>query len=54
MYTVTPAIADRWRELFAWVGREAGIALDYVDHAAPLPLDALWRRPDLGCAFMCG
>ena len=54
MYAVTPAVADAWRALFAWVAARARVELDYVDHAAPLPLDALWRRADLGCAFMCG
>jgi len=54
MYAVTPAVADAWRALLAWVAAHAHAELDYVDHAAPLPLDALWRRADLGCTFMCG
>jgi ABC-type phosphate/phosphonate transport system substrate-binding protein len=30
------------------------MVLDVIDHAAPRPLPALWRRDDLGCAFICG
>ena len=40
--------------LFAWVAERSGVPLVYVDHAAPAPLEALWSRPDLGLAFMCG
>jgi ABC-type phosphate/phosphonate transport system substrate-binding protein len=54
MYAVTPAVAAYWRTLLAWVEAHADVALDYVDHRPPRPLDALWRRADLGCAFMCG
>jgi len=54
MYGVTDAVAAYWRTLFAWVERHADVALEYVDHPPPRPLDALWRRADLGCAFMCG
>ena len=28
--------------------------MNWVEHAYPAPLEALWSRPDLGCAFMCG
>ena len=27
---------------------------EVIDYPAPQPLSALWARPDLGCAFMCG
>jgi ABC-type phosphate/phosphonate transport system substrate-binding protein len=54
MYAVTPAARDLWAELFAWVGREADVRLVYVDHPAPMPLEELWRRDDLGLGFMCG
>jgi ABC-type phosphate/phosphonate transport system substrate-binding protein len=54
MYAVTPKVRDAWRALFDWVGRHAGVALDYIDHAAPAPLEALWARDDLAAAFMCG
>ena len=54
MYAVTAEVADHWRALFAWVADAAGVPLDVVPHAPPAPLGALWRRPDLGSAFMCG
>jgi ABC-type phosphate/phosphonate transport system substrate-binding protein len=53
MYAVTPAVRDAWRALFDWVGRHAGVRLNYIDHAAPAPLEQLWSRGDLGAAFMC-
>jgi ABC-type phosphate/phosphonate transport system substrate-binding protein len=54
MYTVTPEVGELWRSLFAWVGGRAGERLRYLPHAAPAPLEALWRRHDLGVAFVCG
>lgn len=54
MYAVTPEVEDAWKGLLAHVTAEAGIALDYVAYPAPQPLEDLWRRPDLGCVFMCG
>jgi ABC-type phosphate/phosphonate transport system substrate-binding protein len=54
MYAVTPKVHDAWRALFDRVGRHAGVTLDYVDHAAPAPLEALWARDDLAATFMCG
>jgi ABC-type phosphate/phosphonate transport system substrate-binding protein len=54
MYAVTPAVKAAWQELFAWVARTSGVPLEYIDHAAPAPLEALWARDDLGAAFMCG
>ena len=32
----------------------AGVSFDVIDYPAPQPLPALWKRSDLGCAFMCG
>lgn len=54
MYNATAGVKAAWNRLFAFVSERSGIALDIVDHEAPAPLEALWRRPDLGCAFMCG
>jgi ABC-type phosphate/phosphonate transport system substrate-binding protein len=54
MYAVTPAVKAAWQDLFAWVSRTAGVPLNYIDHAAPAPLEALWARDDLGATFMCG
>jgi ABC-type phosphate/phosphonate transport system substrate-binding protein len=54
MYSVTPAVRDQWRGLFDWIGRDCGLELSYVEHAAPAPLEELWSRGDLAAAFMCG
>lgn len=54
MYAVTPQVAASWRMLFARIAQASGVALTYLDHAAPAPLDDLWSRDDLGCVFMCG
>jgi len=54
MYAVTPAVREAWRALFGWVGRHAGVALTYIDHPAPAPLEELWSRGDLAATFMCG
>jgi len=54
MYAVTPAVKAAWQDLFAWAARASGVPLEYVDHAAPAPLEDLWTRRDLGAAFMCG
>lgn len=54
MYSPVPAAAAAWTELFDWLARESGVALDVIAHAFPLPLSDLWARRDLGAAFMCG
>jgi ABC-type phosphate/phosphonate transport system substrate-binding protein len=54
MYSVTAPVAQAWRALLALVAERAGVALPYVEHAAPAPISALWARPDCGCVFMCG
>ena len=54
MYSVNPAAAATWKELFAWLSSGSGISLDVIDHAFPLPLSELWSRRDLASAFMCG
>jgi ABC-type phosphate/phosphonate transport system substrate-binding protein len=54
MYSVNPAAAAAWKELFGWLARETGVELTAIDHAFPKPLAELWSRPDLACAFMCG
>ena len=54
MYSVNPAAAAAWKELFGWLARAAGVELDVIAHAFPLPLSDLWSRDDLACAFMCG
>ncbi|HKF07953.1 MAG TPA: PhnD/SsuA/transferrin family substrate-binding protein [Xanthobacteraceae bacterium] len=54
MYAVTPGVREAWRTLFDWVARTSGVPLEYIDHAAPAPLETLWAREDLGATFMCG
>ena len=54
MYAIDDDVAAHWKRLFEWVSERAGVPLHVVDHPPPRPLHALWRRDDLGCAFMCG
>ena len=54
MYAVAPEVEDAWRGLLERITAEAGVALRYVPYPAPKPMEDLWRRPDLGCVFMCG
>src|SRR6185437_15333961 len=54
MYAVNPPAAAAWKRLFGWLARRSGIPLDVIDHVFPAPLSALWARPDLASAFMCG
>ncbi len=54
MYSVNEKTAAAWRTLLAWVIARAGVTCEVIDYPAPQPLPALWARPDLGCAFMCG
>ncbi|MEO8537395.1 MAG: PhnD/SsuA/transferrin family substrate-binding protein [Betaproteobacteria bacterium] len=54
MYAVNDDVAELWRRLFEWVAADSGVALQVVAHAAPAPLERLWQRDDLGCAFICG
>lgn len=54
MYSVLPAAAAAWKDLFHWLACDSGVTLDAIEHAFPLPLSDLWARKDLGAAFMCG
>ncbi|WNJ89997.1 phosphate/phosphite/phosphonate ABC transporter substrate-binding protein [Bosea sp. 685] len=54
MYAVNAGVRAAWAELFALVSEKAGVPLAVVEHAAPAPLEELWRREDLGLAFICG
>lgn len=54
MYSVTPEAAAAWTALFRHLAARTGVALQVVDHPPPAPIDALWQREDLLCAFMCG
>ncbi|WP_376988238.1 phosphate/phosphite/phosphonate ABC transporter substrate-binding protein [Bosea sp. R86505] len=54
MYAVDAATAANWTALFARIAAMAGVPLTVISHAAPAPLEDLWRRDDLGLAFICG
>ena len=54
MYSVNATVSGLWRRLFEWIAERSLVRLDVIEHRAPLPLDALWRRDDLGSAFICG
>ena len=54
MYAVTPEAEAAWQALLAHIAKDAGVPLAYMPYPAPQPLEDLWRRPDLGCALMCG
>lgn len=54
MYAVDAATAANWTALFARIAQMAGVPLTVIPHAAPAPLEDLWRRDDLGLAFICG
>lgn len=54
MYSVTPAAAQRWKDLFGWMARASGVEIAAIDHVFPAALPDLWRRPDLGAGFVCG
>lgn len=54
MYAVDAATSAAWSALFERIAALSGVALDVVAHAAPAPLEELWRRDDLGLAFICG
>ena len=54
LYAPTRGLAEVWRALFARVAAAAGVPLEPLDHPAPAPLEDLWRRDDLGLAFLCG
>jgi ABC-type phosphate/phosphonate transport system substrate-binding protein len=54
MYSWAPSVTRAWRRLLEWISGRAGVPLEVLDQADPLPLDELWAREDLGCVFMCG
>jgi ABC-type phosphate/phosphonate transport system substrate-binding protein len=54
MYAVDAATAAAWSALFSRMSTLSGIDLEVIAHAAPAPLEELWRRNDLGLAFICG
>jgi ABC-type phosphate/phosphonate transport system substrate-binding protein len=54
MYEAVPAAAAAWRALFTRVFADLGLDIRVIEHRFPDPIEALWREPELCCAFMCG
>jgi ABC-type phosphate/phosphonate transport system substrate-binding protein len=54
MYAVDAATTAVWAAFFARIAKTSGVDLTVVAHPAPAPLEDLWRRGDLGLAFICG
>jgi len=54
MYSVSPPVAQLWRELLSAAIERAGLPITVLDHAEPLALDELWARTDQAAVFMCG
>jgi ABC-type phosphate/phosphonate transport system substrate-binding protein len=54
MYSVVPEAEAAWAELLRRVLAAAGVSFGYEHYPAPLPMEALWERRDLGCVLMCG
>ena len=54
MYAVNPSTAAAWTKLFEYIAQRSGIVIEIIPHAAPAPLEDLWRRNDLGLCFICG
>lgn len=54
MYAWSPSLAAAWRQLLAAIIARARVDVTVLDEQDPTPLDELWQRDDLGCAFMCG
>lgn len=54
MYNASAGAAAAWRALFGRVFDDAGVGIDVIEHGAPRPIQDLWSRDNLCCAFMCG
>lgn len=54
MYSWSPSLSAAWNRFLGWVADRAGVPLEILDQADPMPLDDIWRRDDLACGFMCG
>ena len=54
MYDAGRRAAAAWRALFDRVFADLALDIRIIEHRWPDPIDALWQRPDLCGAFMCG
>jgi ABC-type phosphate/phosphonate transport system substrate-binding protein len=54
MYNASAEVALAWRTLFEGIFDELSLDIGVIEHRWPDPIEDLWERADLGCAFMCG
>jgi ABC-type phosphate/phosphonate transport system substrate-binding protein len=54
MYSVSAEAAALWGRLLSAIIDKAGVPMSVIEHPYPKPMEALWRRTDLGAVFMCG
>jgi len=54
MYSVSPEAAGLWRRLLTAVIARSGLAIQWLEHTEPKPINELWRRSDQAAVFMCG
>jgi ABC-type phosphate/phosphonate transport system substrate-binding protein len=54
MYNAGPQAALGWRTLFEGIFDELTLDIGVIEHGWPDPIEDLWKRADLGCAYMCG
>ena len=54
MYGAGEQCRRLWADLVAYFSRDSGVPLEAVEHAAPAPIEDLWKRPDMGLVQMCG
>jgi ABC-type phosphate/phosphonate transport system substrate-binding protein len=54
MYSVSREVDEHWRALLSAIIATAGAPMELIEHAAPEPIENLWRRTDMGAVFMCG
>lgn len=54
MYSVSTEAAALWRALLAALIDQSGLAVTLIEHPAPAPIAALWKRTDMAAVFMCG
>lgn len=54
MYNVCAEVTALWRELAELASGISDVPLHFSLHPFPEDIEDLWRRPDLGLAFICG
>ncbi|MDR2056331.1 MAG: phosphate/phosphite/phosphonate ABC transporter substrate-binding protein [Desulfovibrio sp.] len=54
MYNACPAVTAFWAALTVEISRVSGVPLRFETYPYPMPIEELWKRPDLGLVFICG